>query len=94
MKTIKFQVIYKGKIYEFEDGLKAYLFQVAVFNDFDKKCGNKALVDYISLTFSCIRKDCNETPIEDFSLFMVRHWKKVKTMDAYELLDYFYNQRS
>lgn len=94
MKAIKFQVIYKGKIYEFEDGLKAYLFQVAVLNDFDKKYGNKALTDYISRTFSCIRKDCNETPIEDFSLFMVRHWKKVKDMDAYELLDNFYDQRS
>lgn len=94
MKAIKFQVIYKGKIYEFEDGLKAYLFQVAVFNDFDKRYGNKALIYYISLTFSCIRKDCNETPIEDFSLFIVRHWKKVKDMDSYELLDYFYNQRS
>lgn len=94
MKAIKFQVIYKGKIYEFEDGLKAYLFQVAVFNDFDKRYGNKALTDYISRAFSCIRKDCNETPIEDLSLFMVRHWKKAKDMDAYELLDYFYDQRS
>ena len=66
MKAIKFQVIYKGNFYEFEDGLKAYLFQVAVFNDFDKKYGNKSLTDYISRTFYCIRKDCNETPIGDF----------------------------
>jgi len=94
MKTIKFQVIYNCKFYEFEDGLKAYLFQVAIFNDFDKKYGYKALADYISRTFSCIRKDCNETPIEGFSLFVVRHWKKVKDTDAYELLDFFYDQRS
>lgn len=94
MKSIKFQVIYGDRCYEFRDGLKCYLFQTAVLNNFDKKYGNKAVLEYISKTFSCIYKDSNTTPIEDFAYFVIRHWQKVKNMESYELLDDFYKKNN
>ena len=90
MELLKFQVIYKGKFYEFDDGIRAYIFQLGVFNDHDKKYGMKALMRYIDITCRCIAVDSNSTPIEDFAEFVSRKWRTVKDMDSYELLDFFY----
>lgn len=90
MEILKFQVIYKGKFYEFEDGMYAFVFQLGVFNDFDKKYGMKALMQYIGLVCRCVSVDSNSTPIEDLAEFVSHKWRTVKDMESYALLDYFY----
>lgn len=87
----RFQVIYKGKFYEFNSGTYAYIFQLGVLNEHDKKYGMKALMQYINLVCICIAADSNSTPIEDLAEFVSRKWRTVKKMESYELLDYFYN---
>lgn len=75
----------------FDDGLKAYLFQLAVFNDFDKRYGLKEIPDYVSKACTCVRNDSNDTPIADFAEFLVNRWRIAKSMDSYDLLQYFYD---
>ena len=94
MNIITFQVIYKSKFYEFEDGLKVFLFQLGVFNDFDKKHGITEMLKYILLTYESIRADCNSTEIENFAEFVARKWNKVKKMSRYELLEYYYKDNN
>lgn len=94
MDKFKVQVIYDGKFYEFNEGLKAYLFQLGIRNAHDKKHGIKALLCYVDIVCSCIHTDINSTSIEDLADFVSRHWRTVRHMDRYELLDYYYEQKS
>lgn len=57
MDKIKIQVMYNGNFFEFNEGLKAYLFHLGIRNAHDKKHGIKALLYYIDLVCSCIHTD-------------------------------------
>lgn len=94
IKALKFQVIHNGKFYEFNEGLKAYLFHLGIHNAHDKKYGTKALLYYVDLVCCCIHTDINSTSIEDFADFVSRHWRTVRHMDRYELLNYYYEHKN
>ncbi|MCI9290251.1 MAG: hypothetical protein HFE32_00430 [Clostridia bacterium] len=94
MDKIKIQVMYNGNFFEFNEGLKAYLFHLGIRNAHDKKHGIKALLYYIDLVCSCIHTDINSTIIEDLAEFVSSHWRTVRNMERYELLNYYYDHKN
>lgn len=87
---VKFQAIYKGKNYEFDDGLVVYMFEKGIQYEIDVNYGKSALKKYAEKTAECIINDRNEPQIEKFAKFMADCWDIVCDMDCYELLDYYY----
>ena len=94
MNKLKIQITYDGKQYEFEDGLKAYIFHIGVQNNFDKKHGIKVLLDYVNLVSSCIYVDTNETVVANFATFVSCRWQLVEAMDRGELLEFYYEEKN
>lgn len=93
MDKLKIQIIYNGKQYEFEEGLKAYVFYLGVQNGVDMQHGMDALIEYVNLVANCIYADTNETVIADFAYFVADRWMLVVDMDRGELLEYYYDNK-
>ncbi len=94
MDNIKFQVIFDGRFFEFNEGMKAFLFHLGIRNDHIKKYGIKAQLNYVDLVCDCVHADVNNTSIEDLAEFVSRRWRIVRYMDKYELLDYYYDNKN
>lgn len=93
MDKLKIQITYKGKRYAFEDGLKAYIFDIGVQNKLDKKYGMKALLKYVDLVANCVYVDTNETVVVDFATYVSSRWKLLEDMDRGELLEFYYENK-
>ena len=91
MNKLKIKIIYDGKHYKFDDGLKAYIFHIGVQNHFDKKHGIEALLNYTNLVSSCVYAKSNET-VADFAKFVSNRWRLVEDMDSRDLLELYYEE--
>lgn len=91
MNTIKFQVINDGKTYDFDTGLKAYIFHIGIRFEHHNQYGIEALLHYVDLVSNCVLSDINSTVVADFAAFVSDHWEAIKDMDKYELLDFYYD---
>ena len=89
---MKITVEYKSKTYEFTNAAHVYIFECAIENNFDKKYGKKALMEFINLVYECYMKDSNATPLGHLTVYMAKHWKKIKNLGRYEILNKFYEQ--
>jgi len=87
---IKFEVIYKGKTYNFDYGSEVYIFHTALLNGMDKKHRTKTLFEYVTLVHDCYLADSNRTPLGSLADFMAENWNKVKKLGRYKILDKFY----
>lgn len=94
-KIIKIQVIYDGRIYEYDDGLSALIFEYGVRHRLDIKYGKSVIKKYIDLIKSCCHYDCHETPIIDFINYVANYWDCLCDLENYsEVLDRYYESRS
>lgn len=94
-KKIRIQVIYDGRIYEYDEGLSALIFDYAVSHKLDVKYGKSVINKYIDLIKSCCHYDCHETPIIDFMNYVANYWDCLCDLENYsEVLDKFYENRS
>lgn len=91
MDDIKTTVTYKTKQYNFEFGSQAYIFHTGIYNGMDKKYSLKQLLQYVSLVHYCYISDDNRTPLGELCDYVAAHWKRLKTMGKYEILNEFYN---
>lgn len=91
-KELTFHVKYGKHTYTFNFGSEVYIFHTGIYNDMDKRYGLKILLEYVALTHECYLKDSNRTPLGALADYIAEHWKKVKKLDCYELLDQFYLQ--
>ena len=91
MSDIKITVTYKGKEYNFEFGSEAYIFHTGIYNDMDTKYSVKQLMQYVALVHSCYLSDSNRTPLGDLCDYVATHWKRLRTMGKYDILDDFYD---
>ena len=89
---MKITVECNNKKYEFTNAAPIYIFESALENNFDKKYGEKNLMPFINLVYDCYMKDSNITPLGHFSDYVAKHWKKLKNLDRYEILEKFYAQ--
>lgn len=94
MKPLTFHVIYEGRFFEFDEGLKAHIFHLGLRAGHAKKYGIKSLLYYVEVVSNCYYADSNDPSIEDMAEFISRRWRSVKYMDRYELLDYYYDHIS
>ena len=93
-KQISFQVCYGKHTYNFHYGSEVFIFHTGVYNDMDKKHSLKTLLEYVALTQECYLKDSNNTPLGELADYIATHWKKVKKLGSYDILDEFYLQYS
>ena len=91
-QQISFQVTYGKHTYNFNYGSEVYIFHTGIYNDMDKKYSLKVLLEYVALTHECYLKDSNRTPLGELADYIATHWKKVKNLGRYEILDEFYSQ--
>ncbi len=91
-KQISFQVTYGKHTYSFHFGSEVYIFHTGIYNNMDKKYGLKVLLEYVTLTHECYLKDSNRTPLGALADYIATHWKKIKDLGRYEILEQFYLQ--
>ena len=89
---MKITVECNNKKYQFTNTAPVYIFECAIENNFDKKYGEKTLMEFINLVYECYMKDCNATPLGHLSDYMAKHWKKIKNLSRYDILEKFYAQ--
>lgn len=91
MDDIKVTVTYKNKDYKFDYGSQAYIFHTGIYNDMDKKYSVKQLLQYVALVNNCYLSDSNRTPLGELCDYVAKHWKRIKSMGRYDILDEFYD---
>lgn len=92
-EKFKVQIIYQKRLYEYSNGLSAYLFEYAVLHNLDEKYGETAIEKYIELVKSCSHYDSNNTPLNDFANYVANHWAELCAYENYaEVLDRFYEE--
>lgn len=90
MDDIKITVTYNNKQYNFEFGSQAYIFHTGILNKMDKKYSIKQLMQYVSLVQTCYYTDSYLTPLGELCDYVAKHWKRMKTINKYDILDEFY----
>lgn len=91
MDNIKIIVTYKDKEYNFDFGSQAYIFHTGIYNNMDKRYSVKQLLQYVSLIQTCYLSDNNRTPLGELCDYVAKHWKRIKSMGRYDILDEFYD---
>ena len=91
-KDLVFHVTYRKQTYTFQQGSKAYIFHIGVYNDMDKKYSVKTLLEYVSFVHNCYLADDNHTPLCALADYIATHWKTLKKKGRYDVLEEFYKQ--
>ena len=91
-KPLNFIVNYGKHTFAFQQGSKAYIFHMGVYNNIDKKYGIKGLLNYISFVHDCYLADDNHTPLGALADFIAINWKKLKNKGRYDVLEEFYSK--
>ena len=91
-KDLQFIVTYGNQTFTFNQGSKAYIFHIGIYNDIDKNYGIKGLLEYISFVHECYISDSNRTPLGSLADFIAAKWKKLKNKGRYAVLEKFYTQ--
>lgn len=82
---------HNNKIYNFNLGYEAYIFDHAVSQGIDKKYGEKALKEFVCLVGDCYLKDTIPTPLGALSDYVAMNWKTVKELSRSDILEEFYD---
>lgn len=94
-KKIRIQIIYDDRIYEYEDGMSALLFEYAIQYKLDVEYGRAVIKKFIALVKACCHYDCHETPLLDFIRYVANYWECLCDLENYsEVLDSYYENRS
>ena len=89
---IKFTAEYKDKTYTFDFGYEAYIFHIALCNEFVDKFNEAELLNFISLVSQCYLKDDNATPLGALADYIADHWIEVKDLPRRKILELFYTE--
>lgn len=89
MKNLSFHVNYDNKVYTYNSGAEAMIFDYGINNEIDRKYGIKALEEYVALAYKLYLTDDNPTPLGTLCDYVAQHWKKLKAKNKYEILDDF-----
>ena len=82
------QVTHNGKIYHFENGSEAFIFDIGTCHEMR----DNQLIAFVSLVYECYLKDINDTPLGKFSDFVAMEWDRLKSLSRYDILTEFYNR--
>ena len=89
LREVEYKVIYKNKTYTFQYGSQVYIFDTGIYHDIRS---SKKLLEYVNLVHSCYLKDSNRTPLGALADYVAEHWKEVKDLPLYDILEMFYLQ--
>lgn len=89
---VKFTAEYKDKTYTFDFGYEAYIFHIALCNEFVDKYNEAELLNFISLVSECYLKDDNATPLGALADYIADHWIEVKDLPRRKILELFYTE--
>ena len=89
---VKFTAEYKDKTYTFDFGYEAYIFHIALCNEFAYKFNEAELLNFISLVSECYLKDDNATPLGALADYIADHWIEVKDLPRRKILELFYTE--
>ena len=89
---VKFIAEYKDKTYTFDFDYEAYIFHIALCNEFAYKFNEAELLNFISLVSECYLKDDNATPLGALADYIADHWIEVKDLPRRKILELFYTE--
>ena len=89
---VKFTAEYKDKTYTFDFGYEAYIFHIALCNEFAYKYNEAELLNFVSLVGECYLKDDNATPLGALADYIADHWIEVKDLPRRKILELFYTE--
>ena len=89
---MKITIEHENYVFHYDHSYQAYVFECAIYNDIEKRYGIDELKAFVSHVCACYLKDSNPTPLGALTDFMAEHWKEIKDLSRYDILDKFYEQ--
>lgn len=92
MDKLEVQITYKGQTFKFEDGLKAYIFNLGIQYGIFDEFGFDVLLQFVDKVYE-VANIPSTTWVEDIVKHVAEHWEELKEMDADDVFDDFANNK-
>lgn len=90
MNELKITVEYKDKIFTYQNGYEAHIFDMGIWNDIDLEYGIEELEKYVQVVKNAYLEDSCDYSLDSIAQRIAEFWEEVRDLSTYAILEKIY----